>query len=568
MCLRFIRTLKSVLLASAVGWLAGPLQADPPKTAKAAEKKTVIYPTGYLRTEDWLKAATTHLTPGELDRLVNEQLKKANVAPAARTTDEQFIRRVWLDLTGRLPMPADVKEFLANKHPNKRAQLIDELLATDDFAHHWGLYWRDVIMSKATDQRALLFASHFEKWMTEQLKTNRKWGDITRDILTATGEIRNAEPDKNGQAFFLVSRKGADAVTELAAETSRIFLGIQIQCAQCHDHPSDVWKRKQFHEFAAFFARTKGIPIRDGMRFIGEELKSLPFAEHRMPDKEDPKKGTEMKPRFIDGKGPTTTAWRGVSDLDRRKALANAIVSKDDPWFAGAFVNRIWGELMGQAFYQPIDDLGPEKEAFMPEVLARVAGSFRGSDYDIKGLFRTLMTSETYQRQIRPGESPDQHLLFAAHNLARMNANALWQSLVDTLGPLSPPQRGMTAFAGPFARFNSLEAVFKQEFGYDPSTKAEDVEGSVSQALLLMNNATLNQRIQARGTNLLARILSSYTQDDEALRMVYLRTLARRPTDREMARCREYIRLAGSRAEAYEDILWALINSTEYQTKR
>src|SRR5207247_9159636 len=157
------------------------------------------------------------------------------------------------------------------------------------------------------------------------------------------------------------------------------------------------------------------------MRLVGAELKSVGFAEHRMPDKEDPKQGTAMSARFTDGKSPKpATTFRGLVDLDRRKALAEAIVSKDDPWFAGAFVNRMWGELMGQAFYQPIDDLGPEKEAFMPEVLARVAGSFRGSDYDIKGLFRTLVNSDTYQRQIRPGESPDQHLLVAAHNTGRL----------------------------------------------------------------------------------------------------------------------------------------------------
>ncbi|MCS7045385.1 MAG: DUF1549 and DUF1553 domain-containing protein [Gemmataceae bacterium] len=543
------------------------LQADPAAQVKTDEAKPIVYPTGYLRTEDWLKASTAPLAKGELDRLVNEQLKKANVGPAPLTTDEQFVRRVWLDLTGRLPKPTDLKEFLADQSPDKRARLVDKLLATDDFARHWALYWRDVIMSKITDQRTLLFAGHFENWMTDQLKANRKWSDITRELLTATGEMRNDDPTTNGQAFFLASRRGADATTEIAAETSRIFLGIQIQCAQCHDHPSDIWKRKQFHEFAAYFARYREFPVRDGMKLVGAELKSLPFGEHRMPDKNDPKKGMPVSPRFfVDGKAPKSVGFKGLGDLERRKALAEAIVAKSNPWFAGAFVNRIWGELMGQAFYTPIDDLGPEKEAMMPEVLARVAGAFRGSDYDIKGLFRELATSDTYQRQIRPGESPDQHLLFAAHAMTRMNANALWMALVDTLGNFGgPADKG---FGGPFARFLTFEFRFKQEFGFDPSTKAEDIEGSVSQALLLMNNPQINQRIQAKGMNLLGRILAAYTNDDEAIRMVYLRVLARRPTDRELARCRQHIRSVGNRAEAFEDILWVLINSTEFQTRR
>lgn len=572
--------------------------ADAPKPSKAAEAKPAItYPTGYLRTEDWLKASTRPITAAEIDRLVSDQLKKSNVKPARLTTDEQFVRRVWLDLTGRLPMPADIKEFAADKSPNKRAQLIDKLLETDDFARHWALYWRDVITSKLTDQRAQLFAGHFDKWLTAQIKANRKWSEITRDILTATGEIRFAEADKNGQAFLLASRRGMDAPTELAAETSRIFLGIQIQCAQCHDHPSDVWKRQQFHELAAYFARYRERPIFEEMKLLGSTLVSLPFGEHRMPGTDDPKKSTPIAPKFIDGKGPKGGELKagafkpnapkgpfkgpfggpfkggfkdagGLADLDRRKALADAIVSPQNPWFAGALVNRVWGELMGQAFYMPIDDLGPEKEAFMPEVLARVAGAVRGGDYDVRELFRVVLNTETYQRQIRPGESPDQHQLFASHNMTRLSANALWQSLVDTLGQMGGPGPKGMAFAGPFARFGSLEFLFKQEFGYDPSTRPEEVEGSVSQALLLMNNPTINQKIRASGSNLLARILSSYSEDDEAIRMVYLRTLARRPNDRELARCRQHVRSATSRAEAYEDLLWALINSTEYQTKR
>src|SRR5262245_40925430 len=371
---------RRVLAAAMVAALAVPVfavavHADPPKKDQAADKATVIYPTGYLRSDDWLKASTAPLAPGELDRLVNDQLKKANVEPAKHTTDEQFIRRAWLDLTGRLPMPADITEFLADKSPNKRAQLIDRLLETDDFARHWGLYWRDVITSRVADQRLNLFTPHFEKWIVEQIKSNRKWSEITRDLLTASGEVRNAEVDKNGQAFFMISRRGADAVTEIAAETSRIFLGIQIQCAQCHDHPSDVWKRQQFHEFAAYFARVRERPLFEEKRLVGFSLVSLPSAECPMPGKDDPTRRSMTQPRFLDGKA----AGFRLSDGQRRKSLADSITSKDNPWFAAAFVNRMWGELMGQSFYQPVDDLGPEKEAVFPTVLARVAGSFRGS---------------------------------------------------------------------------------------------------------------------------------------------------------------------------------------------
>jgi hypothetical protein len=539
--------------------LAASARADAPK-ARAP------LPTGRLDAAAWLKFSTAPLEAGEVDRLVSGELKQAGIQAAPLTTDEQFLRRAYLDLTGRLPMPADVTEFLADKALDKRARTIDKLLDSEEYAKHWAQYWRTVITSRTIDLRALVFARSFENWLAQQLQANKSWGAITRELLTASGALRYDEPDKNGHAYFVLSRIGNDAIIERTAETSRIFLGIQIQCAQCHDHPSDVWQRRQFHELAAYFARLRERPLREGKMMIGIQTVSAFFGEHQMPGKDDPKKGPVMDPRFLDGTSPGAK----LGDEQRRKALAASITAKENPWFAAAFVNRMWGELMGQAFYQPIDDLGPQKEAIMPAVVARLAGSFRGSDYDIKMLLRALMNSDTYQRQIRPGEAAEDHLLFAASSPVRMNADSLWQALVGTLGRLDAgPRPGMGGpMGGPFARLQSFETLFKAEFGYDPSSRPAEVEGSVSQALLLMNNGLLNAKIQATGTNLLARVLASYSQDDEALRVLYLRTLARRPTDRETQRCRQHVARVGNRAEAFEDVLWALINSTEYQTKR
>lgn len=510
-----------------------------------------------------MRPPTTPFLPGEIDQLVERELKKAGIRPAPLTTDEQFLRRVWLDLTGKLPMPADVQEFLADRSPNKRAAAIDRLLETEDYATHWATYWHDVITSRLSDIRGRVLARSFTAWLAAEFKQNKSWGEIARATLTATGKASFDDPAQNGQAFFLASRLGADAITEQAAETSRVFLGIQIQCAQCHDHPSDVWKREQFHEFAAYFARVQARPFQENKRLAGLQLISRVAGEHRMPGKKDPKQTTAMSPRFIDGKGPGT----GTADLDRRRSLADAIVSKNNPWLAGAYVNRIWGELMGQSFYQPVDDMGPLKEATMADVLVRVAAAFRGSDYNIKQLLRAVMNSRTYQRQIRPGEAPEEHLHFAAAYPRRLDANSLWQALELSLGKISAPQVRRPNM-GPFAVLQGFESLFKEEFAFDPSSRPEEVEGSVSQTLLMMNNPTINNKIQATGKNLLARILKSYPNDDVALRMLYLRTLVRRPTDRERERCRQHIRTAANRAEAFEDILWALLNSAEFQTRR
>jgi hypothetical protein len=533
-----------------------PAKQAPPKPVAPPPPKSAL-----LTTEDWQRAPLKALEPGEIDRLIAKELEQDKVEPARITTDEQFIRRVTLDLTGQLPLPADVAEFAADTASNKRAKLIDKLLASEEFAQHWERYWRDVVTARLPEARFKFLSATFEKWMTEELQKNTSWGDIARAMITASGELRFDEPGKNGAAFFLAAHRGNDAPVEQAAETSRIFMGIQIQCAQCHDHPSDQWKRVQFHELAGYFARLRERPLRTpGMQ--GVELVSAPQGEHEMPSKEDPKKGFITHPQFLNGHSP----GRNLGDEARRKSLADDIVNKNNYWFAGAYVNRIWGELMGQSFYQPVDDMGPKKEAVFASVLTRLTGSFRASNYDIKGLFRDVLNSETYQRQIRLGESTDQHLHFAAAYPTRLRADALWDSLVSVLGSLGPK---MPPNTNPKGRpQGGFEGQFKAEFDFDPSLKPDEVEGSVTQALLMMNNQTINQRIKVQGTNLLARILTAYPNNDDALRMVYLRTLARKPTDHEMDKCRQYLQKTNNRAEAFEDILWALLNSTEFQTKR
>jgi len=576
----FIRAIIASSIMLFAGWV---IYAD-------AGKEKSSLPKTCLTAKDFLAYSTAPLKPGEVDGLIDAVISKAGIKQAPLTTDEQFFRRVSVDLTGKLPTPAMLAAFLADKKENKRSRLIDQLLDSDDFARHWARHFREVITSKVVEPTALPFAKNFEDWLTTEFRAGTGWDKITRDILTASGEIRYDEPGKNGQAFFLASRKGNDAVTDLTGETARIFLGIQMQCAQCHDHPSDIWTRQQFHELAAFYARTKQKQLKtDDKKKAGVAIVSAPQAEYTMPSPDGAappkakgalkgglKKGLALaptafvSPKFIDGTAPK----KGLSDLARRAALADDIVSKKNPWFAAAFANRIWGQMMGQAFYMPLDDLGPTKEAVMPEVLARVSGSFRGDDYDVKQLFRDIANTKTYQLQIRPGDSPDEHLLFTAHNLTRMNGETLWDALNGAIGP-NIDKKGANkagiakapANAG-FAAKKGLQKQFLDEFAYDPSTKPEELEGSVSQALLLMNNPSINQKVQAKAGNVLASVLQTSANDDQALTQIYMRTLARRPTSQELARCKSYIQQTARRPEAYEDILWALINSTEFQSNR
>ncbi|HEX4591738.1 MAG TPA: DUF1549 domain-containing protein, partial [Gemmataceae bacterium] len=492
---------------------------------------------------------------------------------------EGFIRRVSLDLTGRMPTPREVNDFVKDREPDKRARLIDKLLAGDAYARHRANYWRDVIAAKYTDRRQQALLPEFEKWLTAEFRENKSWKDMTRAMLTAEGGVAlrpgvSADPSKekfesNGAAVFLLAHLGDDQAEERAAETSRVFLGIQIQCAQCHDHPFDEWKQRQFHELAGYFSRLRS------RQYVGQqtkgqpriELLSLPFREHKLPDRNDPTKGTPVAPKFLTGNAPQP----GLSDEQRRADLADQVTSPDNFWFAAAFVNRTWGELMGQAFAEPVDDMGPGKDVYLPLLLTRLSASFRATDYDVKQLLRTICNSRAYQRQIRAGLSTGEHLHFAAASPTRLRAEEIWQSLANVLGPLGPPLDSRIAVAAAFgANRRPLPLQFNvlSEFRFDPSLKPDEVEGTIPQALMLMNNRDINRAVQVRGSNTLGDILKRYPEDKEAVRVLYYKALARRPSDRELSKAVAYVHKSGKRDEAYEDLLWALINSTEFQTKR
>lgn len=561
---RFLSTV--VLLVGALP-TGSPSTAQTPAAPAGASPERTAVRWVVLRQQDWEQSSSKAVASREVDNLLLKELQTGGypLQTAPLTTDEQFIRRVSLDLTGQLPSPTDTAAFVANADPNKRSQRIDQLLESDVHARHWARFWRDVVSARITNRRSMGLTRSFEEWLYEQLKANRSWGEITRSILTAEGELRftlNQPSAENGSLFFLVAHD-ADEVEERAAETSRVFLGIQIQCAQCHNHPSEKWTREQFHEFAAYFARTKYEQLFVGKKLTGVQLIALPEREHKVASLANPDSTSVAHPRFLDGQSPGVH----LDDRARRQALAAAVVSKKNHWFAAAYVNRVWGELMGQSFYQHVDDLGLSKEVIFPEVLLALTGSFQASDYDMKDLIRTIMNTHAYQRQIGLDEMSASSLPFVAATSRRLRADALWDSLVHVLGKLEPGARFHT---GGGVRFNAsfLEGRFRAEFDFDPSLHSEQVHGTIPQALFMMNNQILNKQIQAARTSALGGVLRDYPANADAVERVYLLALARRPTDRELTRCTEYISATPTRAEAFEDILWALINSTEFQRNR
>jgi len=574
----------------------------------------------------------------EVDRLILEQLSRASIQPAAVSTDEDFLRRATLDIAGTLPTARDVTLFGLNPDPHKRQALIERLVASDDYAGNWARYWRDVIVLRATNMRTPLVSESFMEWMTGSLKKNHGWDRIATEIVTATGNVQ-----ENGATALIFAQEGV--AEDITGEVSRIFLGIQMQCANCHDHPWDKWKRDQFHEMAAFFPRISLRPIvqdgqqrgyevvsfeprqdarrtafqqnpeqlfrfmdrnRDGKLTKNEvensplgrnwertleaadrnkdgaldvtEMKYLPqppmnmpgrgAAEHFMPDLANPSSpGAQIDPRFF---VTSFSPDAGLADVDRRQQFAAQLTSHENVWFAKSFVNRMWAELTGQGFYMPIDDMGPERTASFPAVLDLLSSQFAQHDYDIRWLIQTIALTQTYQRGLRSSTAAEGELPFASATPTRLRGDQLYSAITTALGGepsqgRTPPRRGA---GGPYRGPRTPRDQFAQQFGFDPSTPQADITGTVPQALFMMNSPLLAGQINASGPTRLAQLLQKYPDDQDAVAELYLMVLSREPSDHELKVFREYLAETGRRGEAFEDLMWSLLNSSEFLSKR
>ena len=512
--------------------------------------------------------APQRLTSQALDGLIAAQ--SGAQAQSSRQTDAEFLRRLSFDLIGRQPTLAEQEAFAADQSPDRDAKIVEQFLASDEFGRNWANYWSDVIAYRVPPpELTYLNYEPLKKWLAAKLNQNAPWHDVVRELITATGKIDDVP------AATFVGYHAANA-TNLAAETSRIFLAQQIGCAQCHDHPFDSWQRSQFHQLAAFFARSKSkLPWNDGGATV---VSSAEKGEYLMPDMDDPfKKGTQMAPTVLDG----DPLGKGMGDLERREQLAAWVTARDNPWFAKALTNRVWARLMGRGFYEPIDDLGDSQSAVWPEVHEALADHFRATDYDMKDLFRLIANTDAYRRGVRTAE-PDAVESAVAAPL-RLRGDEVFAALavgID-LPNVTPPKIEPTneiRFPPPP---QSTRDLVNAAFGNDPSFAPVDAPRTMSQALWMMNNEQLQRQIDSspESGTMLAELHKSEQDDAAAIKKLYRRVLAREATDSEVSLAVQHIRKLGDdknlggemvegRGAAFEDLLWALVNSAEFTTRR
>lgn len=503
-------------------------------------------------------------TARQVDESLAAEVLKPKVKLAPRCDDATFLRRTWLDLVGDIPTPEHTIAFLLDRQSDKRERLVRELLADPQYGVNWARYWRDVIMYRRTEDRALIAANALEADLSEQLNENVSWDQIATDFITATGDVR-----ENGATALIMAQEAR--TEEVTAEVARIFLGIQIQCAQCHDHKTDRWTRQQFHELAAFFPRIGVRPVQSPTRRSFQVVasdrqgrmrpdndKDLPVPEHLMSDLDDPEApGTRMQPTFF---LTSATVAYGTLDEDRRGTLAKWLTAND--WFAEALVNRLWAELVGEGFYEPIDDLGPDHQATAPETIKLLAEAFRDSGYDVKWLMETICATDAYQRESRPRRNAE-GTPFAANVPQQLRADVLYNCLLSALDVADPSEQESKRPGG-YRRQNGPREKFNITFGYDPSEPRESVTGSIPQVLATMNSPQIAGALKAK-KGMLGRLLKEIPDDRQLVAELYLRIVSRPPTDDEVSDATTYIKSVHNRPAAVEDLAWALVNSAEFR---
>lgn len=479
-----------------------------------------------------------------IDRHIQARLDAEGLERAPAANDAEFIRRVFLDLNGVVPSAERTRRFLESRDPDKRVELIDELLASRRFGEHFGDIWRNYLLSpSANEQRTQ--SDRFAGWLADRFNKNDGWDRIVSDLVTASGKL-----EVNPAVTYLIEGRHPLGVTDLTDLSSRYFLGIRLNCAQCHDHPFVSWKQQDYWGMAAFFTeiQTPGRPkmvyrvgVQDDPRITMATLQS---------EAEMLEGFRTQSPTFLGGE-----AWEASRDVPRRQALARWITSPDNPYFARASVNRLWWHFFGRGIIDPVDDMYAGNEASHPELLDKLSRRFVESGFDLKALSRVILNSRTYQQTSRPAEKPDlEAKLFARMSVKVLGPEHLFDSLVAVLGPPGKA-RGINTRLG-------VRYEFCQFFAGDGDSDPTRYERGIPHALRLMNSP------QFAGHNLqtlASRVASSTRSPDEAVEDLFLTILSRRPTSKDQQLARDHLRQLGASNEtAYRELAWALLMSSEF----
>ncbi len=500
-----------------------------------------------------------------IDDLVVKKLQTLNIPPSPLCSDNAFIRRAYLDAAGILPTPKEVKAFLADTSPNKRARLIDSLLERSEFVDYWAYKWSDVLLvSSRKLKEPAMWA--FYQHIRQSVADNKPWDQFAREILTANGSNL-----RNGAANYYVMHTDISELTETTAVT---FMGMSVTCCRCHNHPMEKWTQDQYWSLANLFSR---VALKNGQR-NGEVL----VQSQHSGDVLHLKRGVAMPPAPLDAEPLDLN-----SSKDRRKYFADWLTAKDNPYFARSLVNRVWKNFMGRGLVEAEDDLRQTNPPSNPELLDLLAEDFIKHNYDVKYLIRTIMNSAAYQRssQSLPGNANDDRF-YSRYLVRRLSAEVVLDSYSYITGVPTIFNKVQVGPSGGIRNTDSypvgtralqlpdalVVSEFLNSFGRpdrsQPCACERQSDSSVSQALHLNNGETLNDKLRSKDSRIIGW-LKEKISDEEAIQRIFLLALSREPTQKEQAQLLTLMKEAAqdphiSRREVLEDLCWAVLTGPEF----
>ena len=475
-----------------------------------------------------------------IDRHIQARLDADGLLRAAQADDAEFLRRLYLDLHGVVPSAEQAAKFLDRRDPHKRAQLIDELLASPRFGEHVADLWCGRLLSpQLNDPRK---RDAFAKWLADRFNS-AGWDRIATDLLTATGKL-----EENPAVIYLIEGNFPLGVTDLTDLSTRYFLGVRLNCAQCHNHPFAAWKQHDYWGMAAFFAQiqTPGRPkavykvgVLDNPQMTIATLRDTETIEHFQA----------RTPTFLGGQELSADAHP-----THRAALAHWVTSPENPYFARAAVNRMWWQFFGRGIVNPVDDMHSGNAPTHPELLDLLSQRFAGSSFDLKFLCRAILNSRTYQQTSRPGEDAEmQAKLFGRMSIKVLSAEQLYDSLVAILGQ---PVKASGTDTRLGARYE-----FSQFFGGEADTDPTRYERGIPHVLRMMNSP---QFAGGSLASLASRVAPAERPADKSIEQLFLTILSRRPTPAEQQLAQDQLQTNSTHQSAYDDLVWALLMGSEF----
>ncbi len=510
-----------------------------------------------------------------IDREIDQVLAREKIPASPPAADGEFLRRVYLDLTGRIPTAEQAKAFLDSADPHKRRKLIDELLASPNYGEHFGIVWSDAIVKRDPNNRGVDTAA-FKKWLAASFNDNRGWDRIVRDLFVAEGTV-----EQNPAATFFVAHRDMNNLVpaKVVGTAANLFMGIQLQCAECHNQPFiREWKQADFWGLAAFFSQTRSSGGRVGQNNtpvsitegdlpaggrrpgFGPPRQSLSGGRIEIPDATDPRRrtGKVVKAKYFQGEEPAL-ADKGPY----RPAFADWLVSPENKFFAPAAVNRLWAQFFARGFVNPLDDMQEVNPPSHPALLALLADELRSSGFHQKHLIRAVCNSRAYQRTSKPLPANEQDTQLFSHQAVKvMNPEVLYDSLclalgVSELGTVEGgrPRGGFGRGAPLSPRAAFVNFFTTKEEGGDPT----DMTFGVPQFLRLMNAQAFN-----KGGPVVDRVVQQGASPPAAIEALFLCTLSRRPTEAEVKKLAAYVARKSDPKDGYAGVLWVLVNSAEF----